>query len=160
MRSLTLAALAVSIALCACSPGQPPPPAASAAAPSTPTARASATLGDTVLQVSTVPLADLGDAVASRYGIDLRGEGVLLLVTVRNAAGDAIDVADLQLDATATVLPQGPVALPLRRIETAGLTDYIGVLETRLPATVQFRITAAHGGARAEISTSADLQPR
>lgn len=160
MRSLSLVALALSIALCACSPGRPTPAVASAAAQSTPTARASATLGDAVLQVSTVPLADLGDTVASRYGIDLRAEGVLLLVTVRDAAGDAIDVADLRLDATATVLPQGPVALPLRRIETAGLTDYIGVLETRPPATVQFRITAARGSSRAEISTSAELLPR
>ena len=158
MRTPTIAALA--LALCACNPGQPtatgPAPAAQAPAAAT----ASATLGDAVLRTSTIPLADLGDAVAARYGIDTRGEGVLLLVTVRDAAGDAIAAGDLRLDATATVLPQGAAPLALRRIEAAGMTDYIGVVETRAPATIQFRINAIRGGSRADIATTVELPPQ
>lgn len=158
MRILSLATLA--LVLCACNPGAPTPPAGAVAVAQAPgAANASTTLGDAVLDTSTVPLADLGEAVAARYGIQTGREGVLLLVTVRDAAGDAIDIGDLRLQASATVLPQGPVPLDLRQIEAAGMTDYIGVVETRAPATVQFRISATRGGARADIATTAELQP-
>ena len=50
---------------------------------------ASATVGGVTLQTSTIAIADLNDAVAARYGIE-RQEGVLPLVTVRDAAGNGI----------------------------------------------------------------------
>ena len=159
MRTLTITTLA--LALCACNPGQPTVTSgATAMAQATTGANASINLGDAVLATSTVPLADLGDAVAARYGIDTAGEGVLLLVTLRNRSGEAIDPGDLRLDATSTVLPQGATPLALRRIEAAGMTDYIGVVETGAPATIQFRIRATRGGSRADIATTAELQPR
>ena len=151
----------LALALCACGSGQPTAaPDGGAAAQAARSANARATLGDAVLETSTVPLADIGAAVAARYGIDVGREGVLLLVTVRNAAGDAIEPGDLRLEATATVLPEGPRPLALRRIETAGLTDYIGVVEIRAPATVHFRMDATRAGARAQIATTAELLPR
>ncbi len=123
-------------------------------------ASASTTVGGATLQTSTVSIADLNAAIAERYGIDRSGEGVLLLVTVRDAAGNGIAPGDLQLQATAGTLTEAARPLPLRAITTNGLTDYIGAFNTGAPATVQFRLTATRGGSRADIATTAELYPR
>src|SRR5690606_28048569 len=100
------------------------------------------------------------DAVAARYGIERDGEGVLLLVTVRDAAGNAINPGDLQLTATASVLPEPARPLALRAIQSDGMTDYLGVVRAGSPASVRFALNAVRGGSRAELTTTADLQPR
>ena len=152
MRSLALILL---LAIAGCG-GDKAPTAAKAHAVAT----ARTTVGGVTLQTSTVALADLNDAVAARYGIDRGGDGVMLLVTVRDATGNGIDPGDLQLSATASVLPDPPAPLALRKIDAEGLTDYIGVLPARAPASAQFRITATKDGARADIATTAELLPR
>ncbi len=160
MRVLTLAPiLMAALAVVACS-REPAAAAVASAVATSGSARASTTVNGVVLETSTLPIADLGQAVAGRYGIDTRKEGMLLLVTVRDAKGDAVDVGDLRLDATVAVLPEAPKPLELRQIQTAGMTDYIGVVQTRAPASLQFRITATRGGSRADIATTAELLPR
>lgn len=160
MRRLScIAAIALAIAAC----GRSEPVASNASAQtSTPhqSATASTTVGGVTLQASTVAIADLNDAVAARYGIDRTQEGLLLLVTVRDNAGNGIDPGDLQLRATAAALPDPPKPLDLRAISTDGMTDYIGVLRAEPPASVQFKLTATRGGSRSEIATNAELQPR
>ena len=148
-------ALIFVLALAGCSGGNAPTPAKAHASATT-----STTVGGVTLQTSTVTVADLDEAVASRYGIDRISGGVMLLVTVRDAAGNGIDPGDLQLTATASVLPDPPTPLALRTIQTDGMTDYLGVLAARAPATVAFKLIATRGGARADIATTAELQPR
>lgn len=145
------------LALAACGRSEAPTPAV--AMPASATA-ASATVGGATLQASTVAIADLNATIASRYGIDLAQEGVLLLVTVRDAAGNGIDPGDLQVTATAGTLADAPKPLDLRAISTDGMTDYIGVFPTKAPASVQFKLAATRAGSRADIATTAELQPR
>ena len=152
MRALALLLL---LSLAACSGDKAPAPAKAHAASTT-----STTVGGVTLQTSTVALADLNDAVAARYGIERSGEGVMLLVTVRDGGGNGIDPGDLQLTTTASVLPDPPKPLALRPIQTDGMTDYLGVVQTRAPATIALKLTAVRSGARADIATTADLQPR
>ena len=152
MRHLALLAL---LAITACSGDKAPTPATAHANAST-----STTVGGVTLQTSTVALADLNDAVAARNGIERTSEGVMLLVTVRDAAGNGIDPGDLQLTATALVLPDPPKPLELRAIQTDGMTDYLGVVQAKAPATIAFKITGTRGGSRADIATAAELQPR
>ena len=121
---------------------------------------ASTRVGGVTLQTSTVATADINAQIAQRYGIDAASEGLVLLVTVRDDAGNAVDPGDLQLSATASVLPDPPTPLALRKIDAEGMTDYIGVLPARAPASAQFRITATKDGARADIATTAELFPR
>ena len=123
-------------------------------------AAATATVGGATLQVSTMAVIDLNDAVARRYAIDRSSNGILLLVTVRDAAGDGIALGDLRLDVTAGALLEPAKPLTLHPITTAGMTDYIGVFNASPPATVQFRISAVRNGARADLSTTAELYPR
>lgn len=145
------------VALAACGGNPAPTPAVTMPASS---AAASATVGGATLQASTVAIADLNATIASRYGIDLAQDGVLLLVTVRDAAGNGIDPGDLQVTATAGTLTDAPRPLDLRAISTDGMTDYIGVFRAQPPATVQFKLAATRSGARADIATTAELQPR
>ena len=136
-----------------------------AAVPATPLAAAPAatsvtSVGGATLQASAVAIANLNETVATRYGLDRSHDGALLLVTLRDADGNALPPDDLRLTATATVLPDPPKPLALQPIAVDGMTDYIGVFAIRPPASVQFRVTAIRGGARAEIATSAELYPR
>lgn len=123
-------------------------------------ATATTTVGGVTLQASTLDVADLNDAVARRYAIDHSGRGMLLVVTVRDADGNGVEVGDLRLDASAGALPDAPRPLELLAITTDGMTDYIGVFKVSSPATVQIRISAVRDGARAEIATTAELYPR
>ena len=145
------------LALAACGRGETVAPASSTA---TSTASATITVGGVTLHTSTIAIADLNDTVATRYGIDRAQEGLMLLVTVRDAAGNGIEPGDLRLTATAAALPDPPKPLELRAIGTDSMTDYIGLLQARAPASVQFKLTATRGGSRADIATRAELYPR
>ena len=143
------------LALAACDRGQPVRPASAMS-----TASATTTVDGLRLQTSTVAVADLNAATAKRYGIDTARGGMLLLVTLRDAAGNAAEPGDLQLTGTATVLPAAPKPLQLRAVTTEGMTDYLGVVQATAPASMQFKLTAVRGGSRAYIATTAELQPR
>ena len=107
------------LALAACGRGETVAPASSTA---TSTASATTTVGGVTLHTSTIAIADLNDTVATRYGIDRAQEGLMLLVTVRDAAGNGIEPGDLRLTATAAALPDPPKPLELRAIGTDGMT--------------------------------------
>lgn len=123
-------------------------------------AAATTTVDGVTIQASTLDLADLNDMVAKRYAIERGNSGLMLLMTVRDASGNGIEPGDLRLDAVASALPDAPKPLALNPITTNGMTDYIGVFNARPPASVQFRISAVRNGARAEISTTAELYSR
>ena len=118
------------------------------------------TVGGATLQASAIAIANLNEATATRYGLDRSHDGALLLVTLRDADGNALPPDDLRLTATATVLPDPPKPLELQPIAVDNMTDYVGVFAVRPPASVQFRVTAIRGGARAELATGAELYPR
>jgi hypothetical protein len=153
-RTLATALLAFILTGCGGHPAPVP------AQPMQRSANAATTIGGMTLEVSTLDVATLNDTVAKRYGIDRRQAGALLLVTVRDPHGNGIEPGDLRLEAAASTLTDAPKPLPMRAITTDGLTDYIGVFNTASPATVQFRVNAIRHGARAEVTTTAELYPR
>ena len=158
-RASLLPALLLATLLAGCGGSQAPTQAANATV-STGAGISTATAGDATLQASAVAIANLNAAMATRYGLDGHHDGALLVVTVRDADGNALPAGDLQLTATATVLPDPPKGLQLQPIHVDGLTDYIGVFAARPPASVQFRVTAIRNGARTELTTTAELYPR
>ena len=159
MRTLSCIALLI-LVLAACSRSETSAATASTATATQGAASASTTVGGVTLQTSTVAIADLNAAIAERYGIDRSRQGVLLLVTVRDGAGNGTDPGDLQLQATAGTLTEAAQPLLLRAIVTGDLTDYIGAFHTGAPATVQFNVTATRGGSRADIATTTELYAR
>ena len=145
--------------LAACDRGSKPPAPALPALPAATTA-ATATVGGARLQVSAVAIANLNPKMAARYGFDPSHDGVLLLVTLRDASGEALPAGDLKLTATASVLPDAPRPLDLQPINVDELIDYVGVFPARPPASVRFHVTATRSGARADLDTTAELYPR
>lgn len=156
MRTVLVVLLPVLLAAC----GAPTSAPAPAAAFDTAAATGHITLGDAVVQATGVRLAALNPATAKRYGIDVGDDGVLLLVTLRDARGNALAPQDLALDASASVLPDPPKPLPLRAIKTGEMTDYIGVLHARPPASVQLKLQARRGGASGNAAITVELPTR
>lgn len=155
MRRLSTAAL-LALALAGCNGREPAVPAQ----PMQSDASATTTVGGVTLQASTMDVADLNDTVAKRYAITRGKAGLMVLVTVRDSSGSAIEPGDLDLQATAGTLTDAPKPLSMHAITTDGLTDYIGVFNASPPATVRLRISATRNGARADITTTAELYPR
>ena len=140
----------------ACGRGDPAP-----ATVLSPEAAVSVTsVGGATLQASAIAIANLNPAMAAHYGLDRNHDGALLLVTLRDANGNALPPDDLRLTAMATVLPDPPKPLELQPLQVGDMTDYVGVFPARPPASVQFRVTAIRAGARAELTATAELYPR
>jgi hypothetical protein len=114
---------------------------------------------DAVFQASAMDVSRLDPAIAARYGLNPGRGGALLLVTLRDADGDALAPDDLVLTATASVLPDPPEALELQHLQVDGLNDYVGVFAARAPANVQFHVIATRHGRRAELDTHVQLYP-
>ena len=146
----------LALALIGCSGPEPAVPAQ----PMPSSSNATATVGGVTLQASTLDVADLNEIVARRYDIDRGRPGAMMLLAGRDARGNGIEPGDRRVEAIAGALPDAPRPLTLRPITTDGMTDYIGVFNVSPPATVQFRITAIRGGARAELAATAELYPR
>ncbi|HTL14169.1 MAG TPA: DUF4426 domain-containing protein [Thermomonas sp.] len=151
LRALLLGSLLLGTA---CNRDQPPVRAAIQNASPT------ASVGGAVLHASSMSLAELNPSVARRYGIVAGRQGLLLLVTVRGPAGNAIDPGDLRLDARVAVLPEPARPLALRPIRTNRFIDYIGVVDATPPASVHFTLSATRNGEHDDIATSAELYPR
>ncbi len=134
-------------------------PAPTPAAAQATGADATAAINGIVVHASAMPTADLNDSVATRYGLARNPDQLLLLVTVRDANGDAAPMDAVKLQARAGVLPDAPAPLALRAIETNGLVDYIGTVPVHAPASVQFEIDATRGGAHSRMSFTRDLLP-
>lgn len=156
---MRLITLALCVLLTACNQSTTLTPAAGVIANAA-NNTAKATLGDANLQASTIAIANLNTEVAARYGLDRKQDGVLLLVTLRDADGNALAPGDLQVTATASILPAAPKPVQMQAMLVEDMTDYVGVIPATPPANVQFQIVAVRNGARVDMTTMTDLQPR
>ena len=161
-RHLLVPALFATALLCiGCSrAGQATAVTASAASTHASSTDATAAMNGVIVHASALPTADLNEAVARQYGLTRDAGTLLLLVTVRDANGDAVPADAVKVQARAGVLPDALAPLALRAIETNGLTDYIGTVSAHAPASVQFEVDATRGGAHSKMSFTRDLLPR
>ncbi|MGY0505930.1 DUF4426 domain-containing protein [Luteimonas sp. e5] len=158
-RLTCLASLGLIALLAACQRTPAPQPAAAVTA-NAPGQAAEASLGGIRLQARLVRSSDLGAAMATRYRIERDDASWLLLLSPRDAQGDAVDTAGLQLEARAGGLAETPQPIELRAVEVEGFTDLIGVVRARAPQTLRVEIDARHGTARAEMRFSRELPKR
>lgn len=148
--------LGLTIALGGCGANPQPTPARMASSPA-PTH--SATLGEHVITAQVIPTRMLDASVTRRYGIDREEDRALLLITLRSAAGDAIAVDGLTLDAQAGELHASATPVPLRLLQVDGFTDYAGTLQATPPASLRIAIQAHLGDSRAELAFTHDWLP-
>ena len=149
--------------LAACSaPDATPGPQATATASATARANdseASASVDGIVLTARTLPMRNVSDAMAKRYGLDADPDALLLLVTLRDGNGDAVAVDGLAVDARVARLPDAPQPLALKRIEVGGMVDLVASVHARAPATLRFELDARRGGATSRLAFTRDVLP-
>lgn len=158
MSRIRLAAALLAVVLAACG-GRPAAPVPASAAPAA-QAEASAQLGDATVHVSAVQTSHLPEAVARQYGIARSPRSVLLLVNLQGGGG----AVPVRIEATVTDLRGGRQALALRELavatpDGAAVRDYIATVDTTLPETLRFDVTAVRGDARASVQLSRDFYP-
>lgn len=161
MNAATMAALMLCALASACSraPQATPVPASTPQAPAVNAQQASATVGRIHLGANLLPVASLPDNAIASYGITRADDAQLLLVTARDGNGDAIAVDGLQLQASAGSLHESPQPLALRQIQTAGMSDWIGVIPVRPPTTLRVQVQAQKGDATTQMTFSRDFHP-
>ncbi len=161
MRLSMLAAIAaLALVLCACGGNAPTPPPTSTSASSA-SGEAVATVGDVSIRASAVQTSALNAAVASEYGIVRDPKSVLLLVAVRQGPEGQDTAVPATITATATDLRGRQQAIAMRELRTGDLVDYIGVVETTLPDTLRFDISAVRaGGPTSTLQLSKDFYPQ
>ncbi len=156
IRLVAVPLLALVLSACGGRPAAPEPAAAAPAAQ----AEASAQLGDATVHVSAVQTSQLPEAVARRYGIAHSPRSVLLLVNLQGGDG----AVPVRIEATVTDLRGSRQALALRALtvdtpDGTAVRDYLGTVDTTLPETLRFEVTAVRGDARASLQLSRDFYP-
>ncbi|MGY3265372.1 DUF4426 domain-containing protein [Lysobacter sp. HA35] len=149
-------ALAIALlALAACSSDAPPVTAAASSAPQ----EAEARVGDVVVHASVVQTSTLDEAVAREYGLERSDRSAMLLVSARDAKGDA---PSSKVDISATVAPVGGVAQPidLREVRVGDLVDHVGTVDIAPPEALKFDVTVRYGSATSTMSFTRDVFPR
>lgn len=154
MKTLSLALL-LALSLTAC--GQEAPRQATPVGQNAPSQAARATLGDMQLEARLVRSSDLSEAITRQYGVHRDADNWLLLLSPRSAAGDAIAVEGLHLQARAASLAESMKPLTLRRIDSAGFSDWIAEIQASAPTTLQLEIDARRDTGSAQLRFSRDL---
>lgn len=164
---IAVLALAGCLALAACGGRTPTAAQASDTGDSAATqGEATVAAGELVVRASAVQTSRLAAASAQRYGIERDAHTVLLLVAVRR--GDAADAVSVQAEVTASATDtdgkRRDIPMHAQRSDApgqaAGLTDYIGIVGTELPGTLQFEVIAEpEGAAPLQLRFSRDFYP-
>ncbi|GAB1596521.1 DUF4426 domain-containing protein [Lysobacter claricitrinus] len=153
---MRIALLAFTLAaLCGCS-GDAPPVAAPAAQA---LQDAEARVGDVVVHASVVQTSTLDEAVAREYGIERSERTAMLLVSARDAKGDAPPAT---VDISATIAPVGgmPQPIALHEVRVGDLVDHVGTVDIAPPETLKFDVTVHYGSATSTLSFTRSVFPR
>ncbi|HJR74155.1 MAG TPA: DUF4426 domain-containing protein [Luteimonas sp.] len=156
-RLLRPACLALFLLLSACGGNAPPAkPAAQAA-----DAGATVSGGDFVIHANALQTSALNETVAKGYGIARDDKTVLLIVAVRTNDAGAERSLPARVSVTVAGLTGDKRSVEMREQRTGDLVDYVGTVETSLPETLRFDITATltHGGI-AKAQFSREFYPR
>lgn len=154
MNRLLLACSAL-LLLSACGGSAPPP------VPAVP-AQETVVSGDGfVIHANALQTSSLNETVAKGYGITRDDKTVLLLVAVRTGEEGAERSLPARVSVTVSGLTGDMRPIEMHELRTGDLVDYIGTVETSLPETLRFDITAtlAHGEI-AKAQFSREFYPR
>ncbi len=157
-RHLTLPFLFALVMAGACSRTPLPEPALPPAA-NAPLQPERATLDGLQLEARLIDVQSLPAPMAARHGIAQAENRWMLLLTIRDAAGNGVPADAVQLEARHGDLLTPVRPLALRPIAVGGMNDWIGTLDAKPPATVNIEIDARHGAASMRMRFSRDLMP-
>jgi hypothetical protein len=153
----------LSLALIACGPSAPPATSNPGASATSDGAQADAVsrVGDVSIRASVIQTSMLNDAVAREYGITRDPKTVLLLVAVRQGPDATATALPATITATVTDLRGGRQDIAMRELQSGGLIDYVGTVNTTLPETLRFDLTIVRaGGARSTMHLQREFYPQ
>lgn len=135
--------------------GQPAaPPASGTLAP------AELRVGELTVRATTLPTAQLNEAMARQYGVTRDPGSVLLVVGLRNGPASAEVSVPATVTAQATDLLGKRQDIALREVRTGAFIDYVGVAFVSMPDTLQFTVAARpQGGQPATLRFNRDFSP-
>ncbi len=155
MRRTGVLVLVLTALLAACQPGNETAPIAPAV--DTKSEVAHAVLDGLHFEARLLPTTRLSPAMAQQYGIVTNENRSLLLLSVRNAEGNAVAVDDLQISAQVGDLLSPPQPVELRQIDTGGLLDFVADITARPPTTVRVALVIRKGEARTQLNFAREL---
>lgn len=163
MQFRPLALCLLSLALVACGTSAPPATSNTNASPTSDGAQADAVsrIGDVSIRASVIQTSMLNDAIAREYGITRDPKTVLLLVAVRQGPDATATALPATITATVTDLRGGRQDIAMRELQSGGLIDYVGTVNTTLPETLRFDLTIVRaGGARSTMQLQREFYPQ
>lgn len=110
--------------------------------------------------LSATPTQTLQPGVARQYGIEQRDDTVLLLVSIVDPAGNAIDPGSAQVRVSVGIAPDAPTEIALKPIKVDGFSNLIGTVTAEPPAKLQIKMDVQDGAARTSQSFTRDVLPR
>lgn len=149
-------ALTISLALPACN-REPAPAQASAPGQTEQVPAEKLRLGDIELDARLINSQRITAAMSQRYGVAHDANNWLLMISPRTAAGDAVALHGLIVDARAGSLIESPATVRLRAIEAGDYRDLIGEIEAKPPTTLRIEIDAQRSGQRGQLRFTRDL---
>lgn len=121
---------------------------------------AEAQVRDVLVRASIAPTAALGEAIASRYGVQPDPRTVLLLVGVRRVEGVEEVSVPASLVATVRDLRGVRQDVALKELRADGFLDYVGEIRIAPPDTLGFEISATtEDGTTVDLRFSRDVFP-
>lgn len=117
--------------------GASPPPASAIAQPP-----AELRAGDLIVRATTLPTAQLNDAMARTYGIERDAGTVLLVVGLRRGTPAQEVTVPGTVTATASDLLGKRQRIVLRPVESSGAVDHVGAFAVSMPDTLHFKVDA------------------
>lgn len=132
-----------SLCLAACGGAAPPPPAAAAQPP------AELRTGELTVRATTLPTAQLNEAMARTYGVERDEDTVLLVVGMRRGPQSGEQSVPGAVVATASDLLGKRQRVVLRAVDSGGYVDHVGEFDVSMPDTLHFEVTARPEGAPA-----------
>ncbi|NZA28327.1 DUF4426 domain-containing protein [Luteimonas sp. SJ-92] len=122
--------------------------------------------GEVTIRAHVIPTLDLGEAMASEYGIERSAHSVLLMVGLRRGpemqetsvpavvSGNAIDLRGVRQPIELRELRSGDGP-------DGALIDYVGIVRVVPPDTLRFDLEIVQeDGARSDLRFSRDIHPR
>jgi hypothetical protein len=163
MQFRALALCLLSLALVACGTSAPPATSNTNASTTRDGAQSDAIsrIGDVSIRASVIQTSMLNDAIAREYGITRDPKTVLLLVAVRQGPDATAIALPATITATVTDLRGGRQDIAMRELQSGGLIDYVGTVNTTLPETLRFDLTIVRaGGARSTMQFQREFYPQ
>ena len=110
--------------------------------------------------LSATPTHALQPGIARQYGIEQRDDTTMVLVSVTDASGNAIDPGTAQVTVSAGIVPATPTEIAMKPIQVEGFANLVGIVTAKPPVKLIIQMMIQDGDAQTSQSFTRDVLPR